>query len=92
MRHQLAKGITVLALGLALLGCHRSVPYEPEVVTVDHVQERLAKGEQLLFVDVRSARSYEREHIEGAINVPASKLGEKTVDLPQNRWMVLYCT
>ena len=92
MRRKVRSAVAALALGLVLVGCRQSGPYEAPVVTVQHVQERVAKGEDLLFVDVRSPRSYQREHIAGAVNLPTSKLGEKTVDLPQNRWMVLYCT
>jgi rhodanese-related sulfurtransferase len=76
------------AAGLLLAACS---PYEPPRLTATEVHARMAKGEQVLFVDTRPPQAYALEHVDGAVNVPSSRFGTKT-DLPKDRWIVLYCT
>lgn len=82
------RGFALLAAGLVLAAC---APYEAPKLTADEVHARMAAGERVLFVDVRSPQAFALEHVEGAVNCPASRFGGKT-DLPKDRWIVLYCT
>lgn len=67
---------------------------DPNYISLEAARERLADG-RVLFIDVRSAREYERGHIEGAWNVPANdfereypKLARFVGVAPE---IVLYC-
>lgn len=87
---RLTRLIAVAALLLA--GCSNK-PYEPELVTPQDVQGRLQRGDAILMTDVRHPRSFAREHIEGAVNFPIAEVSQThKVDLPKDRWIVLYCT
>ncbi len=56
----------------------------------DKVQALLADGAQL--VDVLPEREYADEHLEGAVNVPATALGPDTVgELRRDRPVIVYC-
>ena len=56
----------------------------------DKVQALLAEGAQL--VDVLPEREYADEHLEGAVNVPATALGPDTVgELRRDRPVIVYC-
>lgn len=89
------KRLTLIGLTLLAVGCAKEPagPFEPERVTPAQVQERLSRGEKLTVVDVRSKRSYEREHIEGAVAMPAAEMKKEAAPgLPRDAWVVLYCT
>lgn len=47
-----------------------------------------------LFIDVREPFEFERDHVEGAINLPPTELlsGAKTLEgIPKDTELVLYC-
>ena len=48
-------------------------------ISVEVLAERLAAGERITLVDVRSAMIYERAHIPGAINIPARLIEGKRI-------------
>ncbi len=52
------------------------------------LQQRLAAGENLTLIDVRSTVFFQRGHIPGAINVPAEIIGQKP--LPKIGRVVVY--
>lgn len=41
---------------------------------------------------MREPSSYAREHIKGAINIPASEIEKRASELPQDRPVIVYCT
>lgn len=89
---RLIRLIAATGAALLLVGCSNK-PYEPEVVTPQDVQARIQRGDAVLLADVRSPRSYQREHIEGAVSFPIAEVSQTNrVDLPKDRWIVLYCT
>ena len=52
----------------------------------------LDKGEPVVVVDARSAQSYEKEHIPGAINLPHRTMTEEsTRHLDRKNLYVVYC-
>ena len=56
----------------------------------DEVRALLAAGAQL--VDVLPEREYADEHLEGAVNVPATALGADGVGaLRRDRTVIVYC-
>ena len=53
---------------------------------------RQARGENLLFVDVRTKSEFAEQHIYGAASVPITQLERGSWGLPKDRTLVLYCT
>lgn len=51
----------------------------------------IASGEAIL-VDVRSAAEWRSGHAEGAIHIPYSELFARSVELPHEALIALYCT
>lgn len=84
--------ISAVGVALLLAGCSNK-PYEPEVVTPQDVKARMDRGDAVLMADVRTPRSFQREHIEGAVSLPIAEVSQTNkVNLPKDRWIVLYCT
>ncbi len=47
-----------------------------------------------LFIDVRQPEEYQRDHVEGALNIPPSDImagASKLNDVPKDTELVLYC-
>ncbi|AHH98187.1 metalloregulator ArsR/SmtB family transcription factor [Kutzneria viridogrisea] len=66
---------------------------DPEVmrpVTVRELRTRLADP-GVLVLDVRSAAEYERDHVPGAVSLPASQLRQRLAELPTDVEIVAYC-
>jgi NADPH-dependent 2,4-dienoyl-CoA reductase/sulfur reductase-like enzyme/rhodanese-related sulfurtransferase len=53
--------------------------------------ERIAKGEKIVVVDVRSARDRDRGHIEGSLHIPLERIRERASELPRDAVIVTYC-
>lgn len=66
-----------------LLGALQTSAVQPA-----EIQRRLQAGEKLTFIDVRSTDFFQKGHIPGALNVPASLIGDKR--LPKLGKVVLY--
>lgn len=89
------KRLTLIGLTLFAVGCAAKPagPFEPAQITPAEVQARLAKGEKIIVADVRSKRSYSKEHIDGAVALPVAELSkDQKPGLPKDAWVVLYCT
>jgi rhodanese-related sulfurtransferase len=59
---------------------------EPRVLA-----ERLARGDDLVLVDVREPHEWAICRLEGALLVPIGTLGEAQAKLPRDRELVIYC-
>lgn len=62
------------------------------LVSPEALQERMANGESVLIVDVRSRAAFDEEHIPNAVSRPAVELIEGLPRLPLDRPVALYCT
>jgi glyoxylase-like metal-dependent hydrolase (beta-lactamase superfamily II)/rhodanese-related sulfurtransferase len=62
-----------------------------ERVSAGSLAEQLRSPEPPLVVDVRSEREWDDGHIEGAVNVPLSRLAERYEELPGDRPLVVHC-
>jgi hypothetical protein len=73
-------------------------------VSPHHLRKAMGKGDDsFILVDLRSAEEYEREHIKGAINIPAYKTPDKSAygdverivgafsELPEDKDIIVYC-
>ncbi len=54
----------------------------------DELKSQLDAGKDILIIDVRNARSFERETIPGAINIPLAELEEHLKTLPKDKLLV----
>lgn len=65
--------------------------FEAPRVTPAEAYARMQKGEEFVFVDVRSASAYATGHIEGAISHPWQNNASFGM-LPKEKLLLLYCT
>lgn len=66
---------------------------QPQVpsITGTELQERLAKGDQLVMIDVREPDEYQEGHIRGARLLPLGSLPERVDEVPKETTLVLVC-
>jgi hydroxyacylglutathione hydrolase len=62
-----------------------------ERITATSVAELLAAPSPPVLVDVRTAREWGDGHIDGAVNLPLSRLADRIGELPSDRSLVVYC-
>lgn len=86
------RAATAVVASVLVTACQPEAPAEPQLVTPSEAKARMAKGEAVTIVDVRSPMGYHNEHIEGALNVPLSNIAQNQHGLPKDRWVLLYCT
>src|SRR5262245_55575948 len=54
----------------------------------DELKAQLDAGKDVLIIDVRNPRSFERETIPGAINIPLEQLEEHLKTIPKDKLLV----
>lgn len=63
-----------------------------KTITVDELQQRLARHEPLLLLDVRSPEEYAHDgHIAGSRLLPLPVLTQRSAELPKDRAIVCVC-
>jgi rhodanese-related sulfurtransferase len=81
-------GILTLSLwcGVALAG-------QPDEISREELQARLAGADAPLLLDVRTPAEYAAGHIPGAVNIPHDQAADRLEELRpyQDREIVLYC-
>jgi hydroxyacylglutathione hydrolase len=60
-------------------------------ITAGTLSEQLGSPDPPLLIDVRTEREWQEGRIDGAINVPLSRLQEQLGDVPPDRSIVVYC-
>jgi hypothetical protein len=67
----------------------------PTKAEVPRIGVAAAKGQAdngtALFVDVRTKATYDKEHIAGAISMPANQVAQRFAELPKDELLVFYC-
>ena len=63
-------------------------------VTVDEVKERMDRGEQFAFLDVRNPNAWGEAEtkLPDAIRVPADEVAQHLKQIPRDRTIITYCT
>jgi hypothetical protein len=59
-------------------------------ISPEDVKTRLDKGEKIMIVDVRSLKSFETQHIVGAVSIPLSEVELSLSKFPKNGDIVFY--
>jgi adenylyltransferase/sulfurtransferase len=60
-------------------------------VTPREVSDKLARGEKILFVDVREQWEYDTSHIEGSVWIPLREIPASTPRLESAGEVILFC-
>jgi 3-mercaptopyruvate sulfurtransferase SseA len=59
-------------------------------VTVEELQEMLAKGEAVVY-DTRPRSEYDSGHIKGSLSMPLGEVESRAGELPKDKFIVFYC-
>lgn len=62
-----------------------------EIITNDEVKTLKQKGEKLQIIDARVPKQYDTSHVDGAENMPHSKLREGLLNLDKEVITITYC-
>lgn len=60
-------------------------------ISGDELQSLLKANKEIFILDIRNAEDYEKDHIEGAVNIPFVQVGDNLDKIPKNKLVVLYC-
>jgi hydroxyacylglutathione hydrolase len=60
-------------------------------ITPRELRERVARGDGLTVMDVRSLREWQDGHIDGATHVPVGDLGKRAADVPRDPAVATIC-
>lgn len=71
------------------MGLDRMFKPKPREVDIPRARELMAQG--ALLLDVRPAKIYEDEPIEGAVNIPLDELRRRLREVPKDRAVVISC-
>ncbi len=67
-------------------------PFKNNIISASDAAAVLEAGEDVQFVDVRSAEDYAAGHIEGAMNIPFGKgMQESFANLPSDKKLIVNC-
>jgi len=61
------------------------------LISASDLEQYLDEGRDIYLVDMRDRDSFLREHIRGAVNIPADELPGQVWQLPPEQLIVLYC-
>ena len=61
------------------------------IISVDEAYQAYIGSEEYLFVDVRTVSEYEDGHIDGALLIPLSEIGDRLSEISIDRPIVVYC-
>jgi rhodanese-related sulfurtransferase len=61
-------------------------------ITSDELNTKVAKGEDIIILDVRSEDSYMLKHIKGAVNIPYRDFEGRMGELDSLKEIIIYCS
>ena len=64
---------------------------EFDSIDIQELKKKIAAGEQLTILDVRTKREFEGGHIENAINIPLDELRENILSLDKSSAIIVHC-
>ena len=73
--------------GMALTNALTTAP----LITPHDLMELQKNNENITIIDTRDPKSYEKNHVANAINIPLSELREKASTLDKNKKTIVYC-
>lgn len=87
-------GLAVMFVFLLAFAAFSATVSDVSRITPEELDSRVARGERIVVVDVRSPGSYERSavKIKGAVRVAPNELFKSASGFPSDSVLVLYCT
>ncbi|WP_270234488.1 FAD-dependent oxidoreductase [Lactococcus garvieae] len=73
--------------GMALTNALTTAP----LITPDDLMELQKNNENITIIDTRAPKSFEKNHVPNAINIPLAELREKASILDKNKKTIVYC-
>ncbi|GAB4349105.1 MAG: FAD-dependent oxidoreductase [Candidatus Abyssubacteria bacterium] len=55
------------------------------------VKEKIDRGDDFVFLDVRNQNEYDEVHIEGTVLIPLGQLKERLAELPKDKEIIPFC-
>jgi len=75
---------------LGMIG-ENEVKNEVEFLSVEKLKHKMAKKEEMIILDVRTRREYEKGHIEGSMLIYIDELRDNLERLKKNEQIIIYC-
>jgi adenylyltransferase/sulfurtransferase len=66
-------------------------PVQHEDITPAEVNERLARGEKIVLIDVREPHEWSAGHIDSAIHIPMQQIPRRLDEIPRDQEVVMIC-
>lgn len=87
-------GLAVIFVFLLASAAFSATVSEVPRITPEELDARVARGERVFIIDVRTPGSYERSavKIKGAVRVAPNELFKSASEFPSDAALVLYCT
>ncbi|MDC0815876.1 FAD-dependent oxidoreductase [Lactococcus petauri] len=73
--------------GMALTNALTTAP----LITPDDLMKLQKNNENITIIDTRAPKSFEKNHVPNAINIPLAELREKASTLDKNKKTIVYC-
>lgn len=73
--------------GMALTNALTTAP----LITPHDLMELQKNNENITIIDTRATKSYDKNHVPNAINIPLAELREKASTLDKNKKTIVYC-
>ncbi len=92
-RYLLGIGLAALAAGPGVVAQAGHDFEEPvEFISSEQVKRLIDIGENVAFIDLRSAEEFNKGHLPGARSIPIDTLGHRWKEIPSAGRVVFYCT
>jgi len=95
---RVARYIGIVAAGAfaAALGLHAQAGHDFEepvdYVAQDQVRKLIDIGEDITFIDMRSAEDFAKGHLPNAKSIPVDVLGHRWKEIPTSGRVIMYCS
>lgn len=61
-------------------------------ISMRQLEAILNQGGDFILLDVREEDEFRKGHLEGAVNLPLSRIEEEAEKLPKDKMIIVYCT
>lgn len=61
-------------------------------ISVDEVDRYIEEEQDMMLIDLRNQSSYNKCHIDGAVNIEYKDIESGRVSLPKDKLLMLYCS
>lgn len=62
-----------------------------KTIPIGEVDYYIENEYDMMMIDLRNAPSYQRAHINGAVNIPYEEIDQRVCELPKDKMLVFYC-